>query len=59
MLAALAVVAPVGWMWASSFMPSIYSATDTGYVDDGGAPLPGGSVGHEGAGHEGAGHAAG
>jgi FtsP/CotA-like multicopper oxidase with cupredoxin domain len=42
LLAALAVVVPLGWMWASSFAPSVYSATDTGYVDDGGAPLPGG-----------------
>ena len=33
LLAALAVVLPLGWMWASSFTPSIYSATDMGYVD--------------------------
>jgi FtsP/CotA-like multicopper oxidase with cupredoxin domain len=48
LLAALAVVLPLGWMWASSFAPSIYSATDTGYVDDGGASLPGGHEGHGG-----------
>ena len=41
LLAALAVVAPLAWMWASSFAPSTYSATEMGYVDDGGAPLPG------------------
>jgi FtsP/CotA-like multicopper oxidase with cupredoxin domain len=40
LIAALAVVLPVGWMWASSLVPSVYSATDMGYVDDGGAPLP-------------------
>ena len=51
LLAALALLGPLGWMWASSFAPSVYSATDTGYVDDGGAPLPGG--------HGHAGHAAG
>ena len=51
LLAALALLGPLGWMWASSFAPSVYSATDTGYVDDGGAPLPGG--------HDHAGHAAG
>jgi FtsP/CotA-like multicopper oxidase with cupredoxin domain len=43
-LATLAVVGPLGWMWASSFVPSTYSATEMGYVDDGGAPLPGGHV---------------
>jgi len=31
-LAALAVVGPVGWMWATSFVPSTYSATDMGYA---------------------------
>ncbi len=41
LLAALAVVGPLAWMWASSFVPSTYSATEMGYVDDGGAPLPG------------------
>src|SRR5690349_12744371 len=46
-LAALAVVGPLGWMWASSFVPSSYSATEMGYVDDGGAPLPGGGHAHE------------
>src|SRR5690349_18633890 len=42
LLAALAVLGPLGWMWASSFVPSQYSATEMGYVDDGGAPVPGG-----------------
>src|SRR5690348_382275 len=46
LLAALAVVLPIGWSWASSFAPSFYSATDTGYVDDGGAPLPAGAHDH-------------
>ena len=43
-LATVVVVGPLGWMWASSFVPSSYSATEMGYVDDGGAPLPGGHV---------------
>ena len=41
-LAALAVLGPLGWMWASSFVPSEYTATEMGYVDDGGVPVPGG-----------------
>jgi FtsP/CotA-like multicopper oxidase with cupredoxin domain len=53
LLAALAVVAPIAWMWASSFTPSVYSASDMGYVDDGGAPLPAGAHDH----HEGSGGA--
>jgi FtsP/CotA-like multicopper oxidase with cupredoxin domain len=48
LLAALAVVLPVGWLWASSFAPSVYSATEAGYVDDGGAPLPGAHEEHGG-----------
>jgi FtsP/CotA-like multicopper oxidase with cupredoxin domain len=51
LLGALAVVLPLGWMWASSFAPSRYAATDTGYVDDGGAPLPGGHAGPGGHAH--------
>jgi FtsP/CotA-like multicopper oxidase with cupredoxin domain len=46
-LAALVVVVPLAWLWASSFVPSSYSATDMGYVDDGGVPLPGGHA-HDG-----------
>ena len=42
LLAALAVLGPLGWMWASSFVPSEYTATEMGYVDDGGVPVPGG-----------------
>ena len=42
LLAALVVLGPLGWMWASSFVPSQYSATEMGYVDDGGVPVPGG-----------------
>jgi FtsP/CotA-like multicopper oxidase with cupredoxin domain len=36
------VLGPLAWMWASSFVPSQYSATEMGYVDDGGVPVPGG-----------------
>jgi len=42
LLAALVVLGPLGWMWASSFVPSQYAATEMGYVDDGGVPVPGG-----------------
>ena len=42
LLAALVVLGPLGWMWASSFVPSEYTATEMGYVDDGGVPVPGG-----------------
>ena len=52
-LAALAVVGPVGWMWATSFVPSTYSATDMGYVDGGGAPLPGSVSAGDGHAHAG------
>ena len=45
LLAALAVIAPLAWMWASQFVPSTYSATEIGEVDDGGKPLPGSTAG--------------
>ena len=53
-LAAVAVVAPLAWMWQASLMPSTYSVMDMGVVDLGGGPAPaagdlhGGHAGHAG-----------
>ena len=35
-LAALVVIAPLGWFWYASLVPSTYSVMDMGYVDTGG-----------------------
>lgn len=40
-LATLAVAAPGAYLWQSSLLPARYSATDMGYVDYGGGPIPG------------------
>ena len=45
-LAALAIVAPLAWMWQASLLPSSYSVMDMGVVDLGGGPAP--SQGHPG-----------
>ena len=37
-LAALVVLAPVAWLWASSLPSGTWSVTDMGYPDDGGGP---------------------
>ena len=37
-VAALALVVPLGWMWVGSLMPATYSVADMGYPDDGGGP---------------------
>lgn len=47
-LAALAVLLPLGWLWQDSRVPSSYSAMDMGYADLGGGP-----VGHAGHGQQG------
>ena len=39
-LAAVAVVAPLGWMWQGSRLPSTYSVMDMGAVDLGGGAVP-------------------
>ena len=51
LLAALVVLAPLGWFWWESLLPGTYSALDMGYVDYGGGPaghhmsgMPGRSV---------------
>ena len=38
--AAVAVVAPLAWMWQDSRLPSTYSVMDMGHVDLGGGALP-------------------
>ena len=40
-VAALVVVAPIGYLWASSLLPDTYSVMDMGYPDYGGGPRPG------------------
>ncbi|HEU4947978.1 MAG TPA: multicopper oxidase family protein [Kribbella sp.] len=35
---ALAVLLPLGWLWATSLVPNDYSATEMGYADYGGGP---------------------
>lgn len=37
-LATALLLAPLLWLWATSFLPGEYSAMDMGYVDDGGGP---------------------
>ncbi len=39
-LATLAVVAPLAWMWQRSLQPDTYSVMDMGYPDYGGGPVP-------------------
>lgn len=34
----LAILAPLGWLWQRSLLPSSYSVMDMGYVDVGGGP---------------------
>ena len=56
-VATLAVVAPLGYLWQRSLVPGSYSVMDMGYADYGGGPRPsvlpsGGHTGH-GSGHDG------
>jgi FtsP/CotA-like multicopper oxidase with cupredoxin domain len=44
----LAVLAPLGYLWATSLVPGNYSAAEMGYADYGGGPV---SAGHSG-GHQ-------
>ncbi len=37
-LAALAVLAPLGWLWQASLLPGTYSVMDMGYAEHGGGP---------------------
>ena len=40
LLAALIVVAPLGWWWQGSRVPETFSVMQMGYADLGGGPLP-------------------
>jgi FtsP/CotA-like multicopper oxidase with cupredoxin domain len=54
-LATVAIVAPLGWMWQGSRMPAAYSVMDMGYLDYGGGPQPDSSVAgrsHHESGHQ-------
>ena len=58
-LATLAIVVPLAWLWQASRVPSSYSLLDMGYLDYGGGPQPDPSVaGHtdHGGGNPHAGH---
>jgi FtsP/CotA-like multicopper oxidase with cupredoxin domain len=52
-LATVAIVAPLGWMWHASRLPGAYSVMDMGYLDYGGGARPDPSAG----GHDGHGEA--
>src|SRR6478672_6902610 len=41
-IAAVVVLGPVAYFWASSLLPNTYSVMDMGYPDFGGGPQPGG-----------------
>ena len=48
-LATVAILAPLAWMWQNSRMPAAYSVMDMGYLDYGGGPAPDPSLaGHAG-----------
>ena len=44
----LAVLAPLGYLWATSLVPDDYSAAEMGYADYGGGPVSGGGHEHHG-----------
>jgi len=52
-LATIAILAPLAWLWQASRVPSPYSVMDMGYLDYGGgvAPHPGGGHGGQMQGH--------
>jgi len=54
-LATVAIVLPLAWMWQASRMPGAYSVMDMGYLDYGSTGLNPGAGGHSGHG-EGNGH---
>ena len=49
-LATLAIVVPLVWMWWDSRMPERYNVMDMGYADYGGGPRPAEGHGSHGAG---------
>ena len=54
-LATVAIVAPLAWLWQASLLPKSYSVMDMGYPDYGGGPgnEPNAGVGHDHAGSSG------
>jgi FtsP/CotA-like multicopper oxidase with cupredoxin domain len=46
-LATLAILAPLGWMWQASRVPAAYSVMDMGYLDYGGGPQKAGHTHHQ------------
>ena len=47
-LATLAIVAPLAWLWQASRVPGTYSVMDMGYLDYGGGAAPDTGGGHGG-----------
>jgi FtsP/CotA-like multicopper oxidase with cupredoxin domain len=47
-LATVAIVAPLAWLWQRSRVPAVYSVMDMGYLDYGGAPRDATGSGHGG-----------
>ena len=45
-VASLAVLVPIGWLWVSSLVPATYSVMDMGYPDYGGGPGDPGHAAH-------------
>ena len=55
-LATVAIVAPLGWLWQASRVPAVYSVMEMGYHDYGGGARPEPSVGGHGGHGQGTGH---
>lgn len=47
-LATIAIVVPLAWLWQASRLPDPYSATDMGYLEYGGGAVPDAGGGHGG-----------
>ena len=45
-VASLAVLVPLGWLWVGSLVPQTYSVMDMGYPDYGGGPGDPGHTAH-------------
>src|SRR4029453_14799309 len=52
-LATVAIVAPLAWMWQASRVPGAYSVMDMGYLDYGGGAIPAPGGGRPAGEHEG------
>jgi len=47
-LATVAIVAPLAWLWQASRVPGVYSVMDMGHLDYGGGAAPEAGGGHGG-----------